>query len=896
MVRQPTDAAVERRALRLVHEALDRSPEDRASWLDQNCGSAGVLRARVERLLELHGVALAPLAWPTDAPPALEGTPRPLESVARPGERVGPWELGECLGRGGMGEVWRARRADGRYEREVALKLVRAGFASSTLAARFERERNLLARLRHRNVATLYDGGLDGGGLDGGGPDGGRPWLAMELVDGEPIDAYCERAQLSVEQRVRLLLDVARAVEYVHAELVLHRDLKPSNVLVDAAGRAVLLDFGIAKLVEGAEQDGLDLTRTAERALTPRYACPEALRGEPATAATDVWSLGVMLHELLVGVHPFDREDEAEGAFRGGPEGLQLLERGLPELPSARARRAGRADAARLEGDLDTILAVALHPDRERRYRTVARFANDLERWLGGWPVSARPDTLGYRARKFAGRNRLALALSATAVAALIGGLAFSTSQYLRAERARAAERAQRELAEKRFHDSRRFASGLMFDLTRKVNGLSRIAEANAVVLETGVAFLDRLSEGAEDDPALMRDLVQGYLDVARGRGSLSNVSLSEPEGARRALERALRLATDLYERDPAPEENAQTLADARQAFGVFEVQWGDWNAGLEHHRAVLALCARHEPLSRFLLRRLAKNHELIAVVLTQSGDLRRASEHFESALKAFERIVEMWPEGSIFVAGSRSRVALGLVETLNRLGEFELAVSTGEPALATLVESAELHPPSASIRQSLSNARVSLARAYGGLARWGDAEAALDAAAEDANDLVRADSSSDVGLFLLFSTFVARADLAAQQGDGAGARENDQRAIEICRTLARRQPQNSNVGHSLATLLRRRVLDEHRSGNEAAAAELAREAAEVAERTLSEAPANTAFLREALLCQEALAVVLETQDPAQPEADAARERQRELEARLAEMEARGSHASATDA
>ena len=798
--------------------------------------------ARVERLLELQGASLAPLEWPTDAPAA----PGPVPTLAQ-GQRIGPWELCECLGRGGMGEVWRARRADGRYERDVALKLVRGGPASPALEARFDRERDVLARLRHANIATLYDAGLDGG----------RPWLAMELVRGEPIDAYCERIGADLETRVGLVIDVARAVEHAHAELVLHRDIKPSNILVDADGRAVLLDFGIAKLLEEAGTAPEDLTGTEERVLTPRYAGPEALRGENPTPAVDVWSLGVVLHELLTDAHPFAREGERSAGL--GLRYLADVQRGLPEAPSAVARRNGRSEAARLEGDLDKILAVALHPDRERRYRTVAQLADDLERWRDGWPVSARPDTLGYRFAKFLRRNRLPVGLAAAAFVALAGGLAFSTREYLRAERARINEREQRELAQKRYADSRRFASGLVFDLTRKVNGLSRITEANAVVLETGVAFLNRLSEDAEDDPVLAYDLVQGYLAIGRERGSLYKVSLGEPVAAREAFERALGLAERLYRRLPESEESLQAFLDAHHALATFEIQWGQWERGIELEEAVLDLCAAHEPLSRFLLRRLAECHNTLAVLYSQTGQHARGIEHLEAALAAYDRVLELWPEGAIFVDGARCTVSLGLVENLALQGRYQDALDIGQPVVARLEASMAAHPPSVSIRRWLGRAHVALASAHEGLGQLNEAARALDAAAEQAEAIVAADPQSDVGLFLEVSVDAERSELAARRGDLEAARTLRRRALDVCQMLAEREPENLNVHDARSAVLRGLATLNVEIGDVEAARACAREAVEAAAIMTRSAPRNVHFAQAHARSLEVLVGVLDS-------------------------------------
>jgi tetratricopeptide (TPR) repeat protein len=406
--------------------ALERAPGERADFLNAACGADASLRAEVERLLE--GDARA-----AEGIESFELLASRADTLV--GRRLGPWRVLERLAEGGMGVVYRAERADGLFERRVAVKVLRFDVVTGEALARFEQERRLLARLQHPHIAQL---------LDGGRSEQGTPYLVMELIDGLPIDRWCDVRALPVEQRLRLFAAVCRAVHFAHQNLVVHRDLKPSNVLVDAHGAPKLLDFGIARLLE---QDERASTRTIVRRLTPQYASPEQLQGLPLTTATDVYSLGVMLFELLTGRGPWQRE-------AGSPADWErMVARELPARPStavlAPGRSAGedtRALAAlrdstprrlqrRLRGDLDRIVLMALRKEPERRYASAEQLAEDLERYLAGLPVRARRDTLGYRARRFAARNRAALGAAAAVLVALLAGLVASLRA---AERARA--------------------------------------------------------------------------------------------------------------------------------------------------------------------------------------------------------------------------------------------------------------------------------------------------------------------------------------------------------------------------------------------------------------------------------------------------------------------------
>jgi serine/threonine-protein kinase len=404
------------------------------------------LRASVARLLEAEARAGGFLETPAAEIAGELLVEAPIEEAPLP-ERLGAWRVLGRLGRGGMGEVLLGERADGLFEQRVAIKLLRRGMDSEDVLRRFERERRILARLEHPHIARLSDGGA--------APDG-RPYFVMELVQGRPITVHCRDRGLSTEDRLRLLLDCCDAVSAAHARLVVHRDLKPSNVLVTDAGQVKLLDFGIAKVL-AAEEDGAGAetgaTRGEMRLLTPAYAAPEQVLGEPVTTATDVWALGALGYELLTGTLPV-RRDAREAAGLAASVERETLEhpsvrvaRTEPEklpLPEPTPRERKRLER-RLSGDLDNILTMALRRESERRYPSVAALAADIRRHLSGRPVSARADSLGYRASKFLRRHRLAVSASALVLVSLLAGLGATVWQARRAEaQARAAAAAAR--------------------------------------------------------------------------------------------------------------------------------------------------------------------------------------------------------------------------------------------------------------------------------------------------------------------------------------------------------------------------------------------------------------------------------------------------------------------
>lgn len=372
----PTDLLA--RALRLLRQRLDMDDAHGDAWLARETADDPALRAEVERLLAAERAASGPLDTPLARHALFEPSPADDEEP-RLEQQIGPFVLRRLLGRGGMGSVYLAERADGGFEQTVALKLLHTHVDPSA-QRRFARERQILVRLQHPNIARFLDGGMDARG---------QPWYAMERVDGKTLAQHAQSVGATLDERIELMLQVCDAVQFAHANLILHRDLKPANILVDAGGSVKLLDFGIAKLLSGEGSTDPDATLAGQQAFTPDYAAPEQVRGESVSTATDLYSLGVVLYELLTGSRPFPRS-----AF--GP--VLVADAALPEPPSRRALSQGhRADAARLRGDLDTIVATCLQPEPARRYRSVTALRSDLQRYLAGQPIEARPDAFGYR-------------------------------------------------------------------------------------------------------------------------------------------------------------------------------------------------------------------------------------------------------------------------------------------------------------------------------------------------------------------------------------------------------------------------------------------------------------------------------------------------------------------
>jgi tetratricopeptide (TPR) repeat protein/predicted Ser/Thr protein kinase len=533
---------------RLLDEALELPPAERSAWLAALPAEAAGLRDTVARLLAASGGVETGDFLHTL--PKLGGPPAgPAATGAVEGAEVGPWRLLREIGEGGMGSVWLAERADGSLKRQVALKLPRLSWARG-LAERMARERDILATLEHPHIARLYDAGVDALG---------RPWLALEYVQGRPIDEHAKDKALTVRQRVELLLQVCEAVAYAHSRLVIHRDLKPGNILVTEDGKVTLLDFGIAKIVQGDTAVATALTELAGRALTLDYASPEQVRGEPLTTASDVYSLGVVAYELLSGSRPYKLRRGSAAELEEAIENA--------EVPAAASAAKDPLARQALKGDLDAILNQALQKASAQRYQSVDALAGDLARHIAGEPVVARPDTLRLRARRFARRYPLPLSVAGIIALALLGGahaqaavmVALGAGVLLAAWQRRAAlqqaERAREEAAEARRQRARAevvkgFALGLFEGADIELGGTVHTTALD--LLKRAEADLAASPEGdAETALELRVALARSLLGLDQAEAALRVLDAADAStGSRVVAAHPLRLRMTLARAD----------------------------------------------------------------------------------------------------------------------------------------------------------------------------------------------------------------------------------------------------------------------------------------------------------------------------------------------------------
>jgi tRNA A-37 threonylcarbamoyl transferase component Bud32/tetratricopeptide (TPR) repeat protein len=487
------------------------------------------LRREVERLLAAD-------SHPTEAINAAIDGVRELLLPAR----FGPYRVTGLAGRGGMGAVYRAIRDDGVFEKQVAIKVMHTGLD----AGRFRQERAILASLEHPNIARL---------LDGGETDTGASYIVLEFVDGLPLLDYCEQKGLTREARLRLFMQVCSAVQYAHQNLVVHRDLKPGNILVTPDGTPKLLDFGIAKLLDADSER----TATAMQALTPDYASPEQILGGAITTATDVYSLGMILYELLTGRRPYivPRTSPTEAA--------RVICETLPQTP-------------RISGDLDNILLMALRKEPQRRYASVQQLRDDVERHLSDLPVVARPDTVRYRTSKFFRRYRFAVASVVAVILALGTGAAIAVREARQAR--------------ERFNDVRALANRFLFDFHDSIAEIEGTTKARALVVSTALDYLERLGRNASSDPSLEREVAAAYVKVGRAQGFPGEPNLGRIEDARRSFTKAV----DLYERAGIyTAEDVRNALEPMRRLATLETDQGNIDRSLAWSNRALSLANR---------------------------------------------------------------------------------------------------------------------------------------------------------------------------------------------------------------------------------------------------------------------------------------------------------------
>jgi tetratricopeptide (TPR) repeat protein/predicted Ser/Thr protein kinase len=798
--------------------ALEAVPEGREAVILSHCDGDGELAARVRLLLEAH-FGPGPLA---DLPASA--------SPEEPPERLGPYRIIRLLGEGGMGAVYLAEREGAGFTQKVALKLIRAGAATGELARRLEAERAILARLDHQGIARLIDGGT---------LSGGAPFVAMEYVEGESLVRYCDAQRAGIADRLRLALGVCAALHHAHQQLVVHRDLKPGNILVTRAGRVKLLDFGIAKVLDpGSAAAG---ARTVPW-FTPEYSSPEQLRNEQVTTLSDVYSLGVLVYELLCGVRPHDL------AGRTAAEVERIVCEAVPPAPSARALEGPQAPAraaARgltpqrlrraLAGDLDLIVLKALAKEPSRRYGSVEEFAEELRRWLEGMPVRARPDSAAYRARKFVARHRAAALAVTLAATGVVGGLAVAVWQ----QRLAVAQRDVAEAALRQAEDVTSYLVGL-FEASQPQSAGADTLAARAI-LRHGLLMADSLAER----PAVQARLLASLGEVQH--------ALARYDAADSLLSRALAMQRE------ALGEDHPDVAATLDRLGRLVRDRGRLDEAERHFRAARSIRLRAYPPTHPAQAASLVN---LALVHMDRAEPARAESLYGEAV-AIQRRAHGPRAAEVAV------VMRPWASAARRKGDVALATARFAEAVVIMAEArGDSHPLTAELRVHHGDA----------LALRGDTAAAEQLYRRALGEIERARGPRHTTLVHVLGNLAA---LATQTGRLREAEELQRRVLDITRTAYGADHPNATILAGVARVValqgrhaeaesllvaaiahQQRVLGEHRyvalnlmelgdirlaRGDSAAARGHYREALELLERTVLPTYPTLGLLRRKL-------------------------------------------------
>ena len=706
--------------------------------------------------------------------------------------RIGAYKLIREIGSGGMGSVYLAERDDDEFQKRVAIKLVKRGMDSEFIVRRFRNERQILASLDHTNIAQL---------LDGGTTEDGRPYFVMEYIEGQAITRYCDDNRLSTAERLRIFCDVCAAVHYAHQNLVIHRDIKPQNILVTAEGTPKLLDFGIAKLLNpDSSSYTVEITGASVRLMTPEYASPEQVRSEQITTATDVYSLGVLLYELLTGRRPYritsrspldllriiceeqpDKPSTAVGHTKTetAPDGQTVVEI-TPELVGRNRRSQPDKLRRRLKGDIDNIVLMAMRKEPQRRYASADQFANDIKRHLAGLPVIARKDTLAYRSGKFVRRNRAAVAAVFLIFAVLVAGVVSTMTQRARAER--------------RFNDVRSVANSFMFEVHDAIEDLPGSTAARELLVKRALEYLDSLAREMSGDPSLQRELAAAYQKVGDVQGRPSSANLGDADGAMQSYRKALSIWESLAAADP------KNVQDSRQ---------------------------------------LATSHSRVAEILEEKGDPDGARDRYQRAFAIRERLYSANPGDPQL----RRDVAVSyfeMAEAQVNLGDFEGALESRRKMLPIFESLLIADPSNATARRSVALSHKKLGATLAKLERYSEALAEYGKALEmdrQAADADPANAQKQMDLSFSLSDY---GYVQAHSDRNAAALESYRKALEIRKAVAAADPKDERARASLATTYARIGLVLTNLGNMPAAMDSFHEAISIREAMAAANPANT--------------------------------------------------------
>jgi serine/threonine protein kinase/tetratricopeptide (TPR) repeat protein len=788
------------RIAEIVESALECDPSDRANFFEKACHDDVGLRKEVESLLGFEGKA-------TDfiEKPAYEIAAETILDPAgelKAGEELGEYRILSLIGEGGMGEVYLAE--DTKFSRRVAIKLLKFGLGTTNIIRRFQQEERILAGLTHANIAQLHGGAVTPAGL---------PYFVMEYVDGARLDDYCRDRQLSISQRLTLFRKICAAVSYAHQNLVIHRDIKPANIRVTSDGEPKLLDFGIAKLLNPETPVIGEATMTFAAVMTPEYASPEQVRGENMTTASDVYSLGVLLYELLTGQRPYRIKTRNPNEIACA---VTEQEPAPPSVAVARSASGNPQSAIRnpksLRGDLDNIILKALRKEPVRRYTSVAQFSDDIRRYLEGRPVTARKDTFNYRTVKFIKRNKVAAAAAGLLFLSLIGGI-FATA--LEARRAHQ----QRARAEKRFNDVRRLADSLMFEIDDSVKDLQGSTPTRRLIVSRALEYLDSLASEAAGNPTLQRELATAYEKIGDIQGNPYYANLGDADGALASYRKALAIRERLKNVGETV-DTRMDLGRSYRALGDILEQKGDVAGTMEKYRrskVTFEELAAANPQEFSVKDELARAYETLGDGLSRSsnGTAERLTS-YQTALSIREKLLTQKP--------SDPRLRRSVAVTLLKIGAADdakkpEATENIKRGIAILKKLSTENPDNERARRDVGFGYYQLGNT---LMNGGDYPAALESrrkAFAIRQEIAAQDPKNAQARFDLADAHGDLCEALTATGAGVEALDHAQQALSILQQLSASDPTNAvylrNIGlcyENSANALAHLAADETRS------------------------------------------------------------------------------------
>lgn len=757
-------------------EAVELPMAERDDFLNKNCNSE--IRAEVEKMLAM------------DADNSLENSP--LQQFNLVGKNIGKYKIISEIGRGGMGNVYLATRED--LGQKVAIKIIKRGLDSADILRRFKHESEILATLEHPNIARLIDSGTT--------PDG-LPFYAMEFVEGQPIDEFC--SDKSLEEKLDLFRQVCKAVAYAHARLVVHRDLKPSNIIVDADGNAKLLDFGVAKILS-EDNFGKKGTATSLGMMTPNYASPEQIRGEQVTTATDIYSLGIILYELLTGVLPYDLQDKTLDKVLEIVSKTEITRPSDAEKTGLRGNISSshthKVSLSEIRGDLDNIVLKSLQKEPERRYQSVKDFSEDIRRYLVGLPISARPDTFRYRAAKFIQRNTIAVGAASLVFLSLIGGIIGIYYQYRNANR-------QRALAEKRFADVRELANKVVFRYHDEIAKFPGAVALREELVQDAVKYLDNLAADEIDDNSLKLELARAYQKIGDVQGRPYTANLGKSEEAVSSYQKSIDILENAVAKSPKEIELQRELV--KTYLRIISLKKRLVAGDAQHVDRVLSLQLQinetddSKPLENAL--------QLADVYITQAdyhygNELDKRIETYKKAANLLENIPNKTLEIQHMFTKANQRIGTNYVwrgDELSKNGDTAGSLENyrlGLPYNEKFFESTKLEIAIGGVTQNLQ--RI-LAGCYQNLGenylKLGEKEKGLELLRKNLEitlELAKADEKNTEAKLDVANSYLSFANAYEQFGEIEKAVTADEKAVEILQKLIPADTRNLEVSNAL--------------------------------------------------------------------------------------------------